>query len=77
MKIEELYKTKDLPGASFLLAIGRDLKTIERQEGKCWFVFEDRIACEKLVNDFYFGHSYSQMKSFYNAMQALKSRIFT
>lgn len=73
----KVYKTKDLPGASFLLAKGRVLKEIERREGKCWFVFEDNEECENLVNEFYFGHSYSQVKSFYDAMQSLKTQIFT
>jgi hypothetical protein len=72
----KIYKTKDLPSASFLVSIGRNLIDIERRENKCWFVFEGK-DCEKLVNEFYFGHSYSQIKSFYDAMQSLKTRIFT
>ena len=71
------YRTKDLPSASFLVAIGKKLKNVDREYGKCWFVFDDKVSCEKLVKDFYFGSSYEQMKLFYDAMQALKHQIFT
>lgn len=75
-KAEDKYITKDLPSASFLVAVGEKLIGIERKEGKCWFIFNDSKSCEELVKEFYFGHSYSQMKSFYAAMQSLKTQIF-
>lgn len=71
----KVYKTKDLPSASFLVTVGKKLIEIERIDGKCWFIFAGD-DCEQLVNEFYFGHSYSQLKSFYDAMQSLKTRIF-
>lgn len=70
------YRTKDLPSASFLVAIGKTLNSIDRENGKCWFVFDDKSSCETLVQDFYFGRSYQQMKSFYDALQSLKNQIF-
>lgn len=76
-KLQSEYQTKDLPSASFLVAVGKKLLKISRREGKCWFVFDDKRACEALVSDFYFGSSYSQVKAFYEAMQALKNQIFT
>lgn len=75
MKIE-IYKTKDLAEASFLLTKGKRLKLIEREGRVCWFAFEDRQDCENLVNQFWFDNSTVPAKSFYEAMQTLKKRIF-
>lgn len=74
--IMDTYKTKDLAEASFLLAKDKTLKTIERQGKTCWFVFECKTECQKLTNEFWFGDSTIQAKSFYGSIQTLKNRIF-
>lgn len=71
-----LYKTKDLAEASFLLAKGKQLLILEREEKTCWFVFRGTEECEQLVNSFWFGNSTIQAKSFYDAIQILKNKIF-
>lgn len=73
----ERYKTKDLAEASYLLAKGKKLSAMEREGKVCWFSFENKFDCEALVNDFWFdNNSFIHAKSFYEAIQTLKKRIF-
>lgn len=73
----DTYKTKDLAEASYLLAKDTLLLDIERQGKICWFVFENKVECQKLANDFWFGNSTIQAKTFYESIQTLKNRIFS
>jgi hypothetical protein len=75
--MENNYRTKDLAESSFLLAKGKQLLSIERQGKVCWFVYENKIECEELVNEFLFGNSTISAKTFYEAIQTLKHKIFS
>lgn len=77
MKPVETFRTKDLSEASLLLTKDNQLLEIERDGNTCWFVFEDRKACEELSNQFWFGKCLVNAKSFYEAMNTLKNRIFS
>lgn len=70
------YRTKDLAEAGFLLAKGNQLARTEREGRICWFVFENKEQCQKLVDEFWFGNSLVGAKVFYEAIQTLKNRIF-
>jgi len=71
------YKTKDLAEASFILASKVRLLTLTREGKICWFVFENKTLCEKLANSFWFNDAPIPSKSFYEAIQTLKNRIFS
>lgn len=73
---EKLYKTKDLAEAGFLIAKAITIESIERENGICWFIFQNKEKCEKLVNKFWFGNSTVEARKFYEAIHALKNRIF-
>lgn len=73
----DIYKTKDLAEASFLLAKGKSLQRIEREGRICWFIFPNELECKQLADLFWFGDSTVNGKSFYEAIQTLKNRIFS
>ena len=75
-KLDTEYFTRDLAEASFLLSKGKLLQRIEREGRICWFVFPDKSECERLSNEYWFGNSLIPAKSFYEAIQTLKNRIF-
>lgn len=70
------YKTKDLAEASLLLVKNQKLIRLEREEKIVYFVFDNKDTCEKLSNEFWFGESLVNAKSYYEAMATLKNRIF-
>lgn len=75
--MENTFKTKDLAESSFLLAKGKLIERIEREGKTCWFIFSDSQECQELVNDFWFKNSLIPAKSYYEAIQTLKNRIFS
>lgn len=71
------YKTRDLAEASLLLVKNQQLVRLEREGKIVYFVFENRINCRKLSDEFWFGECLVNAKSYYDAMQRLKNRIFS
>lgn len=85
MKIEnptENYQTKDLYEAAFLYAKEIPLVNLEWNDNKCYFVFQDTVTsnkslCKELSLRFWFGGDcLINAKSYYQAIQTLKNRIF-
>lgn len=76
-KTDKEYFTKDLAEASFLIVKGKLLYRIERKGRICWFIFLDKQECEQLANEYWFRNSSVIAKSFYEAIQTLKNRIFS
>ena len=74
--MENYYRTKDLGEASALMAKGQRLINLERKDGICWFLFEDKQKCEKLSNNFFFGELLVNARDYQDAMTRLKNRIF-
>lgn len=70
------YKTKDLAEASALLVCGKNLISMIREGSICFFIFKDKVSCEKLSNEFFFGKMQVNARDFYETMVRLKSRIF-
>lgn len=75
-ELENVYSTKDLAEASLLLVKNQKLIRLDRQGKIVFFVFEDRKSCENLSNQFWFGECLVNAKSYYEAIQTLKNRIF-
>ena len=73
----ERYKTKDLAEAGVLIIKKKQLIEIERQGKICWFIFDDKKLCERISNEFFFGELLVNAREYYEALNRLKSRIFT
>ena len=76
------YQTKDLYEAAFLYAKEIPLVDLEWVAGKCYFIFQDAITsdkslCKELSLQFWFGDCLINAKSYYQAIQTLKNRIFS
>lgn len=74
--MDEYYKTRDLAEASFLFTKNIKLFSIKREGKICWFLFENKKECENLSKQFWFQDALIPSKSFYEAIQTLKNRIF-
>ena len=75
-ELENVYSTKDLAEASLLLVKNQKLIRLNRQGKTVFFVFEDKKNCEDISNQFWFGECLVNAKTYYEAMQTLKNRIF-
>jgi len=74
--MENLYRTKDLTEASFLYALGQKLLKLDSDNGRYWFIFEDKISCEELVNSFWRKEATINAKAFADAIRSLKDLVF-
>ena len=75
-ELENVYSTKDLAEASLLLVKNQKLIRLNRQGKTVFFVFEDKKNFEDISNQFWFGEFLVNAKTYYEAMQTLKNRIF-
>lgn len=71
------YLVKDLYEASFLYAKG--IRFIElRNAGKfMWFVFESKVKCENLAQEYWNGTAIINAKAISDAQRTLKDRLFS
>lgn len=74
--MNEYYRTRDLAEASFLFTKSQELVSIDREGKICWFLFQNKEQCEELSKQFWFQDALIPSKSFYEAIQTLKNRIF-
>lgn len=72
----ENYRTKDLSESAFLYASRKRLINTENDNGKVWFIFEDKLSCEELVNSFWRKEASVNAKEFADAIRTLKDLIF-
>lgn len=77
INISNEYLTRDLAEASLLLTKKQKLLRLDRQGKVCWFVFADEEKCKQLSNQFFFGVCLVNAKSYFDAIQTLKNRIFS
>lgn len=76
MDMKNCYRTKDLSEASFLYAYGKKLIRTENDNGKLWFIFDDKVSCEELANSFWRREATVNAKEFSDATRTLKDLIF-
>lgn len=74
--MDNYYRTKDLAEGSVLLVKQKKLVSIDREGKTCWFIFEEKKSCEQIANQFWFGSCLVNAKSYFDAIQTLKNRIF-
>lgn len=75
-EMEMIYSTKDLSEASFLYASGKKLTKLHKDGKRVWFIFDDRLSCEKLVNAFWSKEAVVNAKEYSDAIRTLKDLIF-
>lgn len=73
----KIYKTKDLAEASALVVSGERLSKIEKHDGICWFIFNNKENCTHISNQFYFGDLSVNARQYSETLRTLKSRIFS
>lgn len=72
----KLFKTKDLYLASYLFASGQKLASTDKLASVCWFYFDDQSGCSDLATQYWVGNAQGNIKSYVQAVQALKDIIF-
>lgn len=76
-QIMEFYKTKDQELASLLYASGQILDSSEWDNGVCYFIFEAKNECERIVGDYYRGLIKLNAKAIFEALKTIKSIIYS
>lgn len=71
------YTTKDLALAGALIVHKQRLIRTEKLDRVCWFVFEDKQACEKLAYEFFYGNLQVNSREFQQQIHQLKNIIFS
>lgn len=73
---EDVYTTRDLYEATSLHASGSPLKRVDRDDnGVCYFVFPDSVACEDTILKYRNGLLEVNAKNFVGSMRMLKDVI--
>ena len=75
--MENVYKVKDLYEAALLYSKNLPLVRLEWEGKQCFFVFEDRGACERLSNEFWKGGLMVDSMEYAISIRKLKDRIFS
>ena len=70
------FRTKDLSEASLLYASGKKLQHPQHENGKVWFVFEDKASCEEIVHTYWRREAVINAKDYADAIRTLKDLIF-
>lgn len=76
MKMRESFITRDLAEASFLVASGIKLVQIEKEDSVFWFLFDDKLTCQKLSDSFWRKEAMVNAQEFSSAIRMLKDVIF-
>ena len=76
LNMKNCFRTKDLAEASFLYASGKRLMESIRDDGKVWFLFQDKPSCEELVSSYWRKEASVNAKEFSDAIRTLKDLIF-
>ena len=74
---ENTFLTRDLGEASVLYASGRKFTQLIKEDGRFVFAFDDKIACQKLIDELWRREAVVNAKELLDAMRSLKDLIFT
>lgn len=77
MDQKDEYLTKDLGEAAALLCKRLKLLDLQKEDNFFWFVFEKKRACKRLSDSYWFGRLLVNAKTYKEAQDTLKNRIFT
>lgn len=76
METSDCYRTKDLSESAFLYASKQRLLRLDSEQGRIYFVFENKDSCEELSNSYWRKEASVNAKDFADAMRTLKDIIF-
>lgn len=71
------FITKDQFIASTLFAFQMKLNSIDRKNGCCYFVFENKKLCIDMENRYYSGELSINPRLVFDAFRSIKSIIYT
>jgi len=73
----DTYRVKDLYLAAFIYSQQKELITIERESGVCWFIFANKKSCEELSKLYWSRKArLDDAKSLSDSIRSLKDLIF-
>jgi len=70
-----IFRTKDLNEATYLYVSNKKLLDIEKDNGFCWFIFEDNEGCRALLDTYWRNEALVSAKTFAEALKSLKYRV--
>lgn len=76
MDMKNVFSTKDLPESAFLYASGKKLIGLEKDGEKVWFIFEDKLSCQGLIDCYWRKEALIDAKTFSDSLRSLKDLIF-
>jgi hypothetical protein len=71
-----IYETKDLYIAAYLIAIGHSLKSHSRYDGEIYFVFDNNENIQQEVNKFISRKALVDPVAYSQSMKSLKSVLY-
>lgn len=74
--MNSIYRTRDLAEAAFLYTCHKKLIGHNEDNGKVWFVFENKADCEKLAQSFWGKEATVNAKELCDSLRTLKDIIF-
>lgn len=69
------FKTKDSEIVAVLLATKQVLNTSHWENGVCYFIFQNKLECEKIISDYRNDKIVIGAKSLMEAIRTIKSII--
>jgi len=72
---QNLYQTKDTESAIILYAMKQVLDSTFWENGSCFFVYEDKVACENILKDYLNDKIIIGAKSLMDAYKTIKGII--
>ena len=76
MKTTEHFISKDLGLSGFLHASRIKITEIKNDGKICWFMFADKLECERLADLFWLGEAMVNARDYYSSLRTLKDLIF-
>ncbi len=75
LNYQNLYQTKDSENAVILYSMRQVLDSSFWENGSCYFVFENRDQCEKILTDYLNDKIVISAKSLMDAYKTIKNLI--
>jgi hypothetical protein len=70
------YESSDLQISTSLKAAGAELRRIDWKADRAYFVFADRLQCERLVERYWSGELIAPAKVYFGSLRELKDQLF-
>lgn len=77
IQYKEFYKSRDTEISSILYANKQTLESSYWENGACYFLFNDKEACEKIISDYFNDKIIISAKSVMEAIRTIKSIIYS